>query len=830
MIELKKVCKTYKAKKTEDTVALNNITTKIPSKGLVFIVGTSGSGKSTLLNCIGGLDTIDSGSIIIDNIDITKLKEHELDKFRNSYLGFVFQDYNIIEDYNVFENINLSLELQGKKDDKLVSNTLTQLGLKGLEKRNINELSGGQKQRVAIARALIKNPSLILADEPTGNLDSKSSMQIFEILKNISENRTVLVVSHDIKMAQKYGDIIIEISDGKIVSKGNKDIKEEKNTNIELKQYRLSNKNILKLSLGNIKAKLGKFILTIILLGFSFFFLEFTFNIHLFKSSSLAYDTMHKNSEFSFNIKKENCTLEMDSVTCQKETLTEDDIKHIENVAHHKVNRIYSLIDGSFYLDFHRDNEVELNKYYESYVPKFVEIDEYAILSDLVGEKPKNKNEIVIGERKAEEICKYGITDKNGADYKPENLDTLIKDKKEVKFGNHIVTITGYIKLNDHALDEYKNQKTIDEEKSLNYFNNYIRENDNYYYVTKDFIDEIKLNIDYDEISKNTYFTTREFGEEKSLIGKEVKILDKEIKVLTREGEVTINSLKGNEIIMPSLAIEIYDPSYRGKQEEYYKNHPDLTYAESIKSYTIDYLNRKRFIDKKVYTKRFDGLPEQNVKIIGISNDDMIYVSKDLLDNYTGYNKTIIGTRLYENNKSKISYIFDNLELDSEDFYQDKVGEFYTIDYKYVGDIMGIKMLYDAFKGYIAVITAIFVLFAILLFYNFIATTITYSKKKIGILRAIGTTHKDVSKIFAYESLIIGVLSTILSTLIWLPVSNILNTVMNYDNIVNINHIVVEPLTIIITIISVVIGSLFLTSVCLSRLAHIKPIDAILDK
>lgn len=148
MIEIKNVKKVYKAKKTDDTVALRNISATIPSTGLVFIVGTSGSGKSTLLNCVGGLDKVDSGSIIIDGIDITQLKEKELDKFRNTYLGFVFQDYNIIDEYNVFENINLSLELQGKEDKKLISETLNKLGLSNLEKRHINELSGGQKQRV----------------------------------------------------------------------------------------------------------------------------------------------------------------------------------------------------------------------------------------------------------------------------------------------------------------------------------------------------------------------------------------------------------------------------------------------------------------------------------------------------------------------------------------------------------------------------------------------------------------------------------------------------------------------------------------------------------
>lgn len=830
MIELKNVRKVYKAKKTDDTLALNDVTVSIPSKGLVFIVGTSGSGKSTLLNCIGGLDKIDSGSIIIDNIDITKLNEHDLDKFRNSCLGFVFQDYNIIEDYNVFENVNLSLELQGKKDPKLVSETLNSLGLEGLEKRHINELSGGQKQRVAIARALVKNPNLILADEPTGNLDSKSSKQIFEILKRISKDRTVLVVSHDMEMAKTYGEIIIEISDGSIVKETKRKIKEENKKDIVLKQYHISRNNILKLTLGNIKAKMGKFIFTIILLSFAFFFLEFAFNAYLFKSSSLASDTMRKNNEFYFNIGKETCSFESGDIYCKDLILDEEDVSALERATKHKLNRVYTLRDGSEYLTFKTNTEENINAYYSASTPEFVSIDDDTILNDLVGSKPSTKQEIVISQREAEFIVRYGIIDANGENYKPDDLEALISDKKEVKLGSTTVVITGYIKLNDHTLDEFKDKELINDDAYHNYFNNYIVGFDEYFYVTEEFIKDIDLKVDYDAILEDFEFITHEFGEETYLHNYKLEKMESPVTVLTRDGKKEITSLNENEIIVPTSSLEEYDSNYKRELEKFYKEHRNYTYEESVNAYTIEYLNKNRFIDKKFYTERLDKLPSKEVKIVGIVPSNRLYVSTTLLDNYKGYNKILTKTRLYENNKAKIKYIFDNLELDSTYYTQRKVGVFNAIDYKFISDISTVKKLYEQGKGYIAVLTSVFILFAILLFYNFIATTITYSKKKIGILRAIGTSHKDVSKIFSYESLIIGIISAVLSIMIWFPVTKLVNKTFNYTSLLNINYIVIEPETAIITFISVIIGSILLTSVCLSRLAHIKPIDAILDK
>ena len=219
MLEIKNLKKIYKTKGGQEVRALDDVSVKFPETGMVFLLGKSGSGKSTLLNVTGGLDKPDSGEIIIKGKNSKDFSGADFDSYRNTYIGFIFQEYNILNEFNIEQNIELALQLQGKKNDKAaVDQLLEQVDLKGLAKRKPNTLSGGQKQRVAIARALIKNPEIIMADEPTGALDSNTGKQVFDTLKKLSKEKLVIIVSHDRDFAEIYADRIIELADGKIIS------------------------------------------------------------------------------------------------------------------------------------------------------------------------------------------------------------------------------------------------------------------------------------------------------------------------------------------------------------------------------------------------------------------------------------------------------------------------------------------------------------------------------------------------------------------------------------------------------------------------------------
>jgi len=223
MLEIKHVSKIYRSKKASPVYALDDVSVSFPNTGMVFLLGKSGSGKSTMLNVIGGLDAFDRGEIIIKGKSSKSFREKDFDSYRNTYIGFIFQDYNILEDFSVEKNIALALELQGKDASRnSVDAILEQVDLKGYGKRKPNQLSGGQKQRVAIARALIKNPEIIMADEPSGALDSTTGRQVFETLKKLSASRLVIIVSHDRDFAETYADRIIELKDGKILNDSSK--------------------------------------------------------------------------------------------------------------------------------------------------------------------------------------------------------------------------------------------------------------------------------------------------------------------------------------------------------------------------------------------------------------------------------------------------------------------------------------------------------------------------------------------------------------------------------------------------------------------------------
>lgn len=265
MLELKNINKSYK---TGDFVqhALNDVSLKFGKCEFVSILGSSGSGKTTLLNILGGLDRYDSGDLIINNKSTKKFKSVEWDYYRNNCVGFIFQSYNLISHISVLENVEMALILSGyKKKDRRVKalEALDKVGLEDHAYKKPNQLSGGQMQRVAIARALVNDPEIILADEPTGALDSITSVQIMDLIKKIAKGKLVIMVTHNRELAEDYATRVIELKDGRILSDSNPlDDKSNSKEKLTIKKTVLGYGSALKLSFNNIKTKKGRTFLT----------------------------------------------------------------------------------------------------------------------------------------------------------------------------------------------------------------------------------------------------------------------------------------------------------------------------------------------------------------------------------------------------------------------------------------------------------------------------------------------------------------------------------------------------------------------------------------
>ncbi len=265
MLSLNKISKSYK---TGDFVqqALKDVTLDFRKNEFVAILGPSGSGKTTLLNIIGGLDRYDSGDLIINNKSTKKFKSTEWDAYRNNCIGFIFQNYNLIGHISILDNVEMGMTLSGvssSKRKKKALELLDKVGLKDHAHKKPNQLSGGQMQRVAIARALANDPDIILADEPTGALDSNTSVQIMELIKEIAQDKLVIMVTHNADLANQYANRIVEFKDGELISDSNPIKKDEKvKEKYKIKKTAMSFLTALKLSFNNIRTKKGRTLLT----------------------------------------------------------------------------------------------------------------------------------------------------------------------------------------------------------------------------------------------------------------------------------------------------------------------------------------------------------------------------------------------------------------------------------------------------------------------------------------------------------------------------------------------------------------------------------------
>ena len=343
MLELRNVNKTYVSSKKNKVEALKEVNLEFKTKGLNFILGASGSGKSTLLNLIGGIDKPTSGEILINGNKVGE-KELPLDEYRSNYISFIFQDFNLLPNLTIYDNIGI---VYGKNEEGIkerIEKILKAVGLEGYENRYPNELSGGQIQRVAIARALAKESSIILADEPTGNLNKENSENVCDILKQISKEKLVIVVSHNEELANKYGDRIIRIEDGKIIK--DEELNKIEITEIKFKEnvHKFSNKNIIKLAIKNIFEKKVRFIISILSIIISFSILSLSLSVAFFDRPYVDSINIKNNNIQSYIIESNNYekSVRLYKSVADKVTQT-NGLEYIRNGVIKSINQVISM-------------------------------------------------------------------------------------------------------------------------------------------------------------------------------------------------------------------------------------------------------------------------------------------------------------------------------------------------------------------------------------------------------------------------------------------------------------------------------------------------------
>lgn len=859
MIELKNICKTYKSKKGKSTEALKDISIKFPEKGLVFILGKSGSGKSTLLNILGGLDKYDSGDLIINEKSTRKFNNKDFDAYRNTYIGFIFQDFNLLEDYSVEKNISLSLELQNEKVKKdYIRDLLKKVGLEGFEKRKINELSGGQKQRIAIARALIKNPNVILADEPTGNLDSVTGRQIFDLLKELSKEKLIIIVSHDDESADRYADRIIELKDGNIIRDTDKKSNELKNTKeFNLVSAKLPFKYSFKMGLGNLIHKKIKLFFTVILTALAVTCLGVMISATSFDLTEEHIKTLVSNDEYEISVlsfeevydAKQMIKDALGSLfsgstdTPESIEMTDEKIKEVEEKTNLEWYKQICLTQNQEAASIKYVNDITYTSiYYTEYTQLlFAELDENnskLIEDKLIGKLAENKDEIVIPSHIADNIIQSGVELKNDDQseeveiYKPLTYNQILNDNKYIKIsgldiGVKVVGIidydmSAYEGLKSVSYDEYYMEITdVDAEYTELYSNvKYSR-----VFVTDEFIPSLNLK----ENNTMSISSKINYNDKVYLVNQIAYIADK-VQVYDGKELKEFNKLNSNEILIDlNILNEITNNDFSEKYDKYLEGNHNI--SGDMTEFVKEYLSNNSIIGKKVTTSVVDNEIVGSIEnykeytIKGIIMEEgivpTIYYSKECVDKLIQKNIYVEAIFTEVNNENELRELFSKYPMDKSD----------TILYsKYTNGLLSSLIFTVVLETVGKYGSVFFLVFAIILLTNFISSSILYRKKEIGILRAIGCKSKDILTMFIIESSALIVLALLLSkSFIELIVQKFNSALgMFLSNEVSFLNFGTEQQNILICITLAIV--LVANLIPIRKITKMKPIDAILNK
>lgn len=426
MLELKKIKKTYTTNDFKQT-ALNEVSLKFRKNEFVSILGPSGSGKTTLLNIIGGLDRYDSGNLIINNSETKDFKDQDWDSYRNNCVGFIFQSYNLISHISVLQNVELGMTLSGiskSKREKKALKVLDKVGLKDHAYKKPHQLSGGQMQRVAIARALANDPEIILADEPTGALDSKTSVQIMELIKEIAKDKLVIMVTHNPDLANEYSNRVVEMRDGEIINDTNPVTKDKEKDKYKIKKTAMTFLTALGLSFNNIKTKKGRTLLTAF--ASSIGIIGIALILSLSNGFDIQIDEFERSTLSSLPITIMEQSMSMEDISAFKDSDLEsfpdeevvypqdtiiESIVHVNDINDEYIDYIEStdseLLNGVSYTSYTSLNLIYHNETYQNVTSNSITVmpfmfdgstsgfitDNFEVLS---GNLPNNMNEIVL--------------------------------------------------------------------------------------------------------------------------------------------------------------------------------------------------------------------------------------------------------------------------------------------------------------------------------------------------------------------------------------------------------------------------------------------------
>ncbi len=931
MLETKDLVKIYVPAKGVPVTALNKISLKFPEKGMVFLLGKSGSGKSTLLNVLGGLDTYEGGEIIIKGVSSKNFKQQHFDSYRNTYVGFIFQEYNVLDDFTVGANIALAIELQNRKaTDEEVNRILNEVDLAGYGARNPNELSGGQKQRVAIARALVKSPEIIMADEPTGALDSATGKQVFDTLKKLSETKLVIVVSHDRDFAEQYADRIIELSDGVVIGDVELDrntqapsetndilifngntvtvpsgyhiteedrtainnyldmlqngdltltvsgkkvagkrfvptdvskIKSGQESGFRLIKSKLPIKSAFKIGASGLKYKKIRLVLTILLscVAFGLFGLSDTFGAynHVKTCTDSLIDTQVnylsagkakyiKNgaywNEGSYSLSAEEITL------LSKGTGVPMRGVYIPND--------YDLSFSEFVGDLSEANPGNYTLYTPYFSGGFVTVDQ-AVIEDmgfhlLAGRLPDgSKDEIAVSEYVLEVFRKGGYYDgksiKTLKDGTQERLvQTIVSANdlvgKTLKMNGKSYTITAVIDTG-FRMDRYEG---LAEEKEMqstaNQLVDYFLYNEFSSAISYSYTGMVMVGDGYVENLANTRTQKATLSEGSISLHSDNASIDpyylahlddvKNEKIIWIDGEK--KTLGENEILVSSDAIYFYE------DEDSYGQLPD--YKKLLK------VSNNFTLNGKEYDSDEDWLEETGYKIVGViqvndhSESSDITIEEPSDTPISGFTQTMVcADSLYNRFAEGKEYIYtlaigkipsarDKLQKAVAFCYDETNSAKYPLRNAVTFELDMVNEELKEFSKIFLYIGLFFAVFAGLMLANFIATSISYKKQEIGILRAIGSRSNDVFRIFFSESFIIACINFILSSIGVCVVTLTINRIIRneFGFLVTILHFSVRQVLLLLAA-SLLVA--FLASfVPVKRIASKKPIDAIRNR